>query len=124
MIEQQLTTTTPAPLAGRLIALTEPSDPVRGLLMLSTGHIRLHTEAWLNSSARHELAWVSLTPNGWFVYVDAEANPADFPSDLIVCLGYARRLGCEYVLFDSEAARLDMLPFYITADGRWLNTAV
>lgn len=46
--------------------------------------------------------------------IAAHFGPADsdMPADLWACMAFARALGCEYILFDADAATLDGLPTF------------
>lgn len=95
--------------------------PVRRFLDLSTGHLKPETHKWLDalceSQKRGDLAsWASCTPFGWFVWAhDEESDLSEFPEDLRTCMAKAQAMGCDYVLFDRDAApegdALD-LPWY------------
>lgn len=97
---------------------------LRSFITLSTGHLRSSTEEWLSLAATKQTHWVSPTPYGWFVYCDEEATVGDFPADLIAAFAHAHTLGVDYIMFDSEAARVDALPFYITPQGQWTDRPV
>jgi hypothetical protein len=112
--------------AGRdLVALgSVPSTEVRSFLTLSTGHVSEATDQWLRLAAAKSIAWVSATPSGWFFWANDPAAGGIYPADLLVCIRHAERQGCEFIMFDSEADPLEELPFFISRDGRWLNTPV
>ena len=88
----------------RLAAATEraapPEYPTRQFLDLSTGAISSSTRAWLDVAALHMNG--AITAHGWFVHVGD--SDADYPDDFQACLRAARARGCDYILFDADAA--------------------
>jgi hypothetical protein len=93
---------------------------VRTFLGVSSGHLSPETWAWLDAQTTDEavrdsdsrLATELLGGRaryGWFVY--AHENPTEpVPADLVAVLRLARGLGCEYVLFDTDAPPTPDLP--------------
>ena len=91
--------------------------PVRAFLDLSTAHLSKSTQDWLGGEARAHRskrhALVGAMPTGWFVWAPPEDEGLDnWPEDLAACMGRARALKCEYILFDADAAAQEALPCY------------
>lgn len=92
---------------------------IRQFLDLSTGHLTYETRSLL-SDGRLPLSTVYPTEFGWFVHVpDIDAlgevdqeRQRDLPKDMKDVLDFARENGCDYVMFDSDAAPLMNLPYY------------
>ncbi|TXM69653.1 hypothetical protein [Methylobacterium sp. WL120] len=100
---------------------TPALPPVRRFLDLSTGHLTVETRMMLDliceEQKRGDLtAWASCTPFGWFMWAhDEESDLKQFPADLQACMRKAHEHGCDYLLFDRDAAPADEslgLPFY------------
>ncbi len=92
---------------------------VRKFLDCSTAHVSEGTADWLQERGRdtaespHESSHsVGITPFGWFVYADEEATTTNFPSDLIGVMQFARKNGCEYILFDCDGPTHNGLPAF------------
>lgn len=91
----------------------------RQFLDISSGHLSPETWEWLDSQteeaslrspARQPEILAARTRYGWFVYAD-EAPPPPVPADLSGIMLLARKRGCEYILFDCDAAPMeDELP--------------
>lgn len=88
---------------------------IRSFLDLSTANISEKTAKWLENQC--ELHWeyrlVLIGPLGdvgWFIYADEQPDDEVLPADLIQVMKYARSQGCEYILFDRDAAAIVNLP--------------
>lgn len=83
------------------------------MLDLSTGHLSLATRELLERSEDCADLGITWRPDGYFL----SANPDNFrhrdlPPDLLHCVRYAHANGAAYLLFDTDAARQDGLPWY------------
>ncbi len=85
--------------------------PVRTLLDVATDHLSLATQAWLANQLELEPDYrvvnIGGMPRGWFVSVPTHSGPSfygDVPADLAGVFAVARTRGCEFVLFDADAA--------------------
>jgi hypothetical protein len=92
---------------------------VRRVLDLSTGHLPQQVCNQLNSY--EGVTAYELSDHGWLCYVpeDPEAHANDYgvdgdgvPSTLLRLQVIARAAGCDYLLFDRDAARIPGLPRY------------
>lgn len=89
---------------------------VRTFLDLSTAH--LPKELGSFSEPENVTTWQTHTiynhsEYGFFIHVpddDTYLDPGDVPDELRVIFDYARSLGCDYVLFDRDAAIDTALP--------------
>lgn len=92
---------------------------IRSFLDLSSGHLSPDTWTWLDAQTKGE-AVRGLGPGaqvvqaggmryGWFVYADEEPGET-IPADLAAVFRLARQRGCEYMLFDTDAAPMEDLP--------------
>lgn len=92
---------------------------IRSFLDLSSGHLSPETWAWLDAQTTGEVvrglragAQVVLAGRmryGWFVYADEEPGET-VPAEIATVFRLARQRGCEYVLFDTDAAPMKDLP--------------
>lgn len=92
--------------------------PLRLFFDCSTAHLSPATRRGLDdlavmSHARSSAAIdaPSATPFGWFLWADKRPGP-EVPNDLARVMRHARRLGAEYVLFDSDAPESSDLPLF------------
>lgn len=86
---------------------------VRHMLDLSTHH--LPEELGSSGLSGEEGVVAYELPHGWLMWVpeDPDKHAADYgtvPEVVLVVQRYARKLGCEYVLFDQDADRINELP--------------
>jgi hypothetical protein len=92
---------------------------IRAFLDLSTAHLREETRDNLNS---YERVLADKTQHGWLLYVpldaDEIADESDWPQELLPIVKLARAEGCDYVLFDADAAETDLLPTFDRKDQR------
>ena len=91
------------------------APPVRRLLDLSTAHLPQHLGSDGLSAAdgvtAYQLAY------GWLMWVpeDPDRHAADYPElppEVLTVQRYARRHGCDYVLFDRDADTVADLPTF------------
>lgn len=85
---------------------------VRRFLDLSNAHLTKEDRALLEACAGHDTGELlcATTPYGWFVFA-CEERPQI--SDTLWALFHeARQHGCEYLLFDRDAASLDGFPVF------------
>ncbi|MEQ1950893.1 hypothetical protein [Mesorhizobium sp. CN2-181] len=105
---------------------------IRQFLDLSTGHVSLDTRDWLDAQGKLAanflhfedkspvISTIGRTCHGWFIWAgdkeddnwSADHLARGVPEDLIAVLTYARNQGCDYVLFDQDADRIDGLPYF------------
>lgn len=91
---------------------------IRNFLELSTGHLSVPTRNMLDADAAASVngqqpnRWVAGYGYGWFIYANEEPYEDIFPPDLIECMEYARKNGCDYILFDRDAPFDECLPTY------------
>ena len=84
-----------------------PSN-VRQMLDLNTGHLPLRLVQDLNGEegvTAHEM------PYGWLMHVPPVDEPGA-PAEVRTIWDRARRLGCTYVLFDSDGEYDGQLPYW------------
>lgn len=92
---------------------------IHKMVALSTGHLTAATaqlfedvEAAANAMNREKLpVFYPKGEWGWFVYVGEDAGEP-YPDDLKAILDFARRKGCDWIMFDSDAGLVDCLPTY------------
>ena len=87
---------------------------------LSGGHLSSDTRAWLDARtskdrvrvtrARAQAVLTGCVGDGWFVYADEAPCQAVVPADLAAAFRYARRHGCELLLFDCDVIPMEDLP--------------
>lgn len=91
------------------------ADVERGrYCVLSTAHVSHATSEWLERWALGPPppapVAIATTFYGWFVATREPEAPAEpLPADLIAAMRFSRERGCDYVLFDSDAAQVDGL---------------
>ena len=84
-------------------------------LVLSTAHVRCSTgellDGWAKLSATEQPLAVASTHYGWFIPTrPVEGEPAKrLPAELPPILAFARTLGCDHVLFDSDGPTIPEL---------------
>jgi len=86
---------------------------VRRLLDLSTAHLPEHLGS--HGLSTHDGVIAYELPHGWLMWVppDPPTHAADYPDvppEVLAIQRYARRLGCDFVLFDADAEQVDDLP--------------
>jgi hypothetical protein len=82
--------------------------PVRRFLDCSTGHLTHATQRVMN-----DLPWtVHALPFGWLCYIPEPESMNEAPPDLCAILEYARGIGCDYVMFDSDGHEFAQFPFF------------
>lgn len=103
---------------------------IRSFLDLSTAHLSTATRTWLDEQGRiaalcrtstdpRPAFCMGSTSDGWLCWAgmeDDEANLQALPFDLIRCIRHAKRLGCDYILFDCDAEIDEAL--YVYEDGQ------
>ncbi|WP_198382176.1 hypothetical protein [Roseomonas sp. KE2513] len=87
-------------------------NAIRHFLDLSNAHLANQDRALLEACAGHDAGELlcASTPYGWFVFA-CEERP-QISDTLWALFEEARRHGCEYLLFDSDAASLDGFPVF------------
>ena len=85
---------------------------VRRFLDLSSAHLSRKDRALLDACAGHDAGELlcATTPYGWFVFA-CEERP-QISDTLWALFQEARQHGCEYLLFDRDAATLDGFPVF------------
>lgn len=86
-----------------------PKHEIVTMMVLSTAHVsattaKLLDDLTLESAFRRDDGWIFYVGNG----------PTDAPVDLEAVLAYARRLGCVWVMLDSDGPIMSDLPNYGT----------
>lgn len=102
---------------GTATVLNDDTDAVveRGrYCVLSTAHVSHATSEWLERWAQGPPppapVAIATTFYGWFVATREPEAPAEpLPADLLAAMRFGRERGCDYVLFDSDAAQVDGL---------------
>jgi len=92
-----------------------PATNIRSFLDCSTRHLSPDTLAALNEIGTQldRLPFAGgVTAYGWFAYACEEEPEDGIQPDLWAVMQHARSLGCEYILFDSDAPEVDGLPVY------------
>lgn len=90
------------------------------LLDLSTGHLSLDTRQRLERSEDCADLGVTWRPDGYFLSANPENfRHVDLPPDLLHCVRYAHANGAAFLLFDTDAAQQEGLPWY--EDGNTPN---
>jgi hypothetical protein len=82
---------------------------------ISTAHLQPADCAFLDRSSEPENfdgVAAMKGPYGWFVYANAERLIDDISDTLWAIMAEARRLGCDYVLFDADAPTHPDLPSF------------
>ena len=83
------------------------------MLDLSTGHLSLATRELLERAEDCADVGVTWRPDGYFLSADPENfRQRDLPPDLLHCVRYAHANGAAYLLFDTDAAPQEGLPWY------------
>lgn len=83
------------------------------MLDLSTGHLSLATRELLERSEDSADLGVTWRPYGYFLSADPESfRDKELPPDLLHCVRYAHANGAAYLLFDTDAAIQEGLPYY------------
>jgi len=107
-------------MSKRCAALHRRRPDIRAFLDASSSHLSPETWAWLDAQTTDEAVrdpdsrvaaelLGGRTRYGWFVY--AHTHPTEpVPADLVAVMRLARRVGCEYVLFDCGAPPAADLP--------------
>lgn len=88
---------------------------IRRFMDIGTGHLQPADRAFLDRSSEldnFEGVAAMKGPYGWFVYVNEERVVAGISDTLWAIMAKARRLGCEYVLFDADAPTHSGLPAF------------
>lgn len=90
---------------------------IRKFLDLSTAHITAKTRDLFNNGGCSDdyvrYALVDLHGEyGWWVYAEPVCSDYRLPDDLDRVMRYARDNGCDWILFDCDAAEVDDLPTY------------
>ena len=85
---------------------------VRRFLDLSNAHLTNQDRALLNACAGRDTGELlcATTPYGWFVFA-CEERP-QISDTLCALFQEARQHGCEYLLFDRDAAEIDGFPVF------------
>ena len=89
---------------------------IRKFLDISTGHLPPSERDRIDDGEVPITSHAHPEGYGWFVYVPQE--PSDWPNireaapALARCLEHARKLDCDYILFDSDACIDEQLPWY------------
>jgi hypothetical protein len=89
--------------------------PIRQFMDIGTGHLEPGDRAFLDrSSEPSNFGGVAAMkgPYGWFVYAHDDRLIAGISDALWAIMTNARRLGCEYVLFDADAPTHPDLPSF------------
>ena len=96
---------------------------IRKFLDLSTAHLGERDKELLDLYAAPDSTVGPLTIKGvygWFMYATddpAGYSEADLPTHLRAISAYARKHGCDYVLFDSDAAVNEELRVFEACDA-------
>ena len=80
----------------------EPPE-IAKMLVLSTAHVTRETAEWLNT----ETVGYRKGDYGWIIYTDAD--PDELAPELVACLEFAKAQGCEWIMFDCDADKIDSL---------------
>ncbi|MER8376664.1 hypothetical protein [Mesorhizobium sp. M1409] len=90
---------------------------IHKFVVVSTAHVSEATAKRLDHTPAKDwpCAGGPYAEYGWFVYAhDENSGPGEnaIPADLFDVMTWARRQGCEYILFDCDADQVDGLPAY------------
>jgi hypothetical protein len=91
---------------------------IRKFLDLSSNHLKREDQEFLHTASLREtgnpIIPCAETATGWFMYADeaAEVQLVDVPHRICIIMLHARKLGCEYVLFDAEGPEDPDLPVF------------
>lgn len=89
---------------------------IRKFLDLSTAHLSPATMKMLNGLLSHQLPFAGgVTTHGWFAYAHDEncgEGEDRIPDEMYACMEHARRLGCDYLLFDCDSEVIEGLPVF------------
>ena len=86
---------------------------IRKFLTLSTAHVTNETRLILDETPIKD--WPVFGFNGvfgWVIYVHEEQEDLEIPQELWAVFDYARKNGCDYVMFDADADMIDDLPHF------------
>jgi hypothetical protein len=91
---------------------------VRKFLDLSTAHLTAKTRHMLDTKVERFCCYHG--EYGWFIWVPTEPEIPEYdeevgdgyPADLIAAFHLARKMDCEYVMFDMDAEASDDLQTY------------
>lgn len=77
---------------------------VRNTLVISTSHVTAVTAAMLDTTPLKDWPVVGgpCGEYGWFVYAHDEDVDGKIPVEMMAVFRFARRCGCDYVLFDRD----------------------
>lgn len=86
-------------------------------VVISTAHIRETTAELLDNTPVKEWPCLGGTYGeyGWFLYAhdeNAGVDPDVIPSELFDVMTWARKQGCNYILFDIDADEVEDLPAF------------
>jgi hypothetical protein len=90
---------------------------IRRFVVISTAHVSETTARRLDNTPAKEwpCAGGPYGEYGWLVYVhdeNAGVGRDAIPTDLFEAMCWARKQGCDYVLFDCDADMIEGLPTY------------
>jgi hypothetical protein len=93
------------------------SLPIRRLLDISTDHLSKASEKVLEDGGVGDaILVVTPTEHGYLVFADTDEektlSEAGVPQDLVDLLEFATRNGCDYIMFDNDAAVVPGLPTF------------
>jgi hypothetical protein len=80
------------------------------MLIISTAHVTENTAKKFDGMFSLPSSGVPYKDVGWLFAVDQESIANDISHDLWECLDFARRQGCQYLLMDRDADKIDELP--------------
>ena len=96
--------------------MTETPSYVRRILDISTAHVSGRTAELIRCERLHAFAVIFEKGDyGWLVYVPSEPgneDHPDFPADLKAVMVFARKLDCDWIMFDRDGVILDELPAF------------
>lgn len=82
------------------------------IIVMSTAHLKKETFEFLNGGA-YPISFVNDDGYGRIIrFTDSDFEDVDMPEDLIRCMTYAERFGCDYIKFDCDALVYDDLQTY------------
>lgn len=82
------------------------------IIVMSTVHITKESFDYLNGGT-FPISFINDDGYGKVIRItDRDLEDADYPTDLLSCMEFAKKNGCNYVRFDSDATMYNELPKY------------
>ena len=96
--------------------MSETSPDIFRVLRLSTSHLKRETaEALDNGTDPDVTTWGQCIPYGYWVWSGwgVQEEDASIPEEVLAACSVARTLGCEYLKYDCDAARCQLMAEHV-----------